>query len=409
MGKILDTITVLFKGDTSDLARKKKEAEDLASEAAKNIKEIQTSTTATNATLETTNKTLTQTENITDNIGQGIAAWVVAAHEASASINDAIGAEKAHREQVRIEKGLASTQKGALSVENALKGVVKQFTTAAIGAFSVGKAVENFKNVVSGTLDLQRASESLGLDPATIDAYGRAAESAGGSFEDFNEVLERTRDANGGVTGTPLLRFVQAQLKALHDAESNAAAQGLNATSLHFPQSIVRAAREGLFSEENLARIRSIAPGIDEATKKVDLLSKAWSDFRTNIRGTSIDLENNILGPLTKLIDLFNTIHEGGPKLTNQLKTELNPINIITAAYNNITGTPTPTPTQANFPLTNGGTRSSNSTSIRVDNLNVQAPKGVDPTEWATTMREALEYLREKSDLIQNYNGPLVG
>ena len=144
MGKIIDTITVLFKGDTSDLKRKKKEAEDLASETAKNIKEIQASTTSTNVALEDTNKTLTQTDNLTTGIGESIAAWVVAAHQASGSINEALGAEKAHREQLRIQRELASTKKGAEAVEKALIGVVKQFATAALGALTVGRAVGLF-------------------------------------------------------------------------------------------------------------------------------------------------------------------------------------------------------------------------------------------------------------------------
>ena len=395
MGKILDTITVLFKGDTSDLKRKKKEAEDLAAETAKNIKEMATATTDTNTTLETTNKTLAQTENLTTDIGAGIASWIVAAHEASASINEAIGAEKAHQEQIRIAKGLATTKKGADAVENALKGVVKQFATAAFGALTIGEAVSRFKEVVSGTLDLQRQSLSLNIDPDKIDALGRAAQKTGGSIQDINEALNNLSNTYSGLTGPNLFALFNARLRAIHNERSPVAAEALG-RNLGFPESVIRFARQpGIYKD--IEDIKKVDAGIDEATEKVKLLSAAWSEFRTNVRGTFINFENEILGPLTKIVDFFNNGYKDKDTLLGSLGANANENkNFFFLQPKNDTPV-------TNFPLTQGNSAVSNHTTTNTINLNVQSPKGYDPDYWARAIQAEIENLQ------QYHNGPIVG
>jgi len=395
MGKILDTITVLFKGDTSDLKRKKKEAEDLAAETAKNIKEMATATTETNTTLENTNKTLAQTENLTADIGLGIASWIVAAHQASASINEAIGAEKAHQEQIRIEKGLTSTKKGANAVEDALKGVVKQFATAAFGALTIGEAVSRVKNVVSGTLDLQRESLSLNIDPAKIDALGRAAQKSGGSIEEVNNALQNLSNTYSGLTGANLFKIFEAQLKAIHN-ERNPVAQEALGRNLGIPESLIRFARSPTF-QSDIEDIKKVDAGVDEATQKVKLLSAAWSEFRTNLRGGVIDFENEILGPLTKIVEFFNRGYKDRDTLLGSLSTNTSPnkyFSFLQPKTNPVT----------NFPLTQGNTAVSNhATTTNTFNLTVQAPEGTDPQFWGESLQAAIQNLQ------QYHNGPIVG
>lgn len=403
MGKILDTITVLFKGDTEDLKRKKKEAEDLAAETAKNIKEIQASTAATNTTLDTTNKTLTQTDNLTTNIGEGIAAWIVAAHQASSSINEAIGAEKAHREQVRIEKSLTTTKKGANAVETAIKGVAKEFAAAALGALTVGRAVGLFKDVVSGTLDLQRASLSLNIDPATIDAYGRAAQAAGSSIEEYTTALENLSAKSGGLTGAPIQSLLQTQLNAIHAAQTDLAAEALG-RQFQLSPGLIRAARTGAFTEENLANIRKVDSGIDEATQKVKLLNEAWTEFKTNIRGTFVDFENYILPPLTKFLENINSVIAKSRLLAEAEAKQ--GVTLFKYILPNATA-PKQVPTFGNFPLTKGNTSVANTSSVKISNVNVHAPRGVDPDYWARSITSELEH--QIWEMQQYYNGPKVG
>ena len=399
MGKILDTITVLFKGDTSDLKRKKKEAEDLAAETAKNIKEMATATTDTNTTLETTNKTLAQTENLTTDIGAGIASWIVAAHEASASINEAIGAEKAHQEQIRIAKGLATTKKGADAVENALKGVVKQFAEAAFGAFTIGEAVSRFKNVISGTLDLQRESLSLNIAPSEIDAIGIAAQKAGGDIEDVATALHTLKTTYGGITGPVIEKNLLAVLTKIHEAKNGISAEIIG-QQFHIPEVLVRAARGATFFED-IENIKKIDAGIDQATESVRSLSAAWRDFSNNIRGTVIYFESTLLAPLTSIIEFFNK-----ESAENRARIESFNTHAKGKEYFSFLQPKTSTPV-SNFPLTQGNTAVSNHATTNTINLTVQAPEGTDPNIWGHSLGSSLS--AEITNLQQYHNGPIVG
>lgn len=407
MGKILDTITVLFKGDTEDLKRKKKEAEDLAAQTAKNIKEIETSSSATNANLENTNKALTEADNLTSNIGAGISAWIAAAHQASTSINEALSAEKAHREQVRVEKSLDVTRRGALEVEKVLIRIVKQFAAATLGAISVGNAVSLFKDVISGTLDLQRTAFSLNLKPEDLDAYGRAAQSAGSGVEEYAAALESLSAAFGGLTGAPIKKLLDTQLELIRKAPNNVAAELYGRKFLvPLPSGLIRAAREGLLTPDKLANYKKIDSGVAEATEKVKELNEAWSLFKTNVRSTFIELENNILGPLTKFVNVLNLLY---PAISNPQKAidafKQNPLKALQTGYEASEAFKSSKPT--NFPLTQGNAAVSNSTTVKIENINVKAPDSTDPGFFGTSVANELQ--KHISQFLQFNNGPIVG
>lgn len=427
MSKILDTITVLFQGDTSDLARKKKEAEQLAAEAAKNIKDIQAHTDATNASLATTNKTLTQTETLTSSIGDGIAAWIVAAHQASTTLTEALAAERAHREQQKIEAGLKSTKKGAIEVEAALKGIVKQFATAALGAFTVAEGISRFKDVVAGTLDIARESEALGIDPTILDAYGRAAEKTGGSINDVITSLHNLSAANQGITGEPLLKFYEKVLHLINNIK-DARAQGLAAFQLQglygIPEPLLKAVKRPQFFADVEEEANKVGDAIERSKPKIIALNDAWVEFGSNIRKSAIDLENIIAGPLTTLLNginrVLNNIHTIGfsnpynPLNYSLVQDLLHPSSLpgrriqsqdkqihdvltekldISNKYNNP------------FPLSNPISAGGRNVSVDINTLNVNAPNATDAEGIGTAMQAAIEkVIRSESFNITSFH-----
>ena len=424
MGKILDTITVLFKGDTTDLARKKKEAEQLASDAAKNIKEAQASTVATNAALDNTNKTLTQTEGLTESIGEGIAAWVIAAHQASTTLTETLAAEKAHREQAKIEQGLKATKRGAIEVETALKGVSKQLVNAALGAFTVAEGVSRFKDVVTGTLDIARSSRNLFIDPKELDALGQSAKNAGGNIADALTAYQNVSAKLGGITGGILSESVRQQLKLIHDAPKELQEAVALAAQEQFgiPASITTAAKRPEFFRE-LEDIGRLDTALDDTQDKILGLNEAWNKFGTNIRKSVIDIENALAPALTRLLDLANyalgtkknslgqnipTTFSAGPFFSGGAVHGLENLfphgsELRNGVYDKINSNATYYPP---FPLSATGTGRVHSTVFSIGDININAPQVTDAAGVGTAIGAELK--SQLDDLRSYWDSPLI-
>ena len=305
MGKILDTITVFFKGNTDDLKKKKKEAEQLSQEAAANIKAITTATNATNTALDTTNKTLTTTEALTENIGQGIAAWVVAADEAANALNSALASDKARREQEKADKAVKATKKGADEAARSVKNLAKDFANVALGAFNVVKATERFKDVASTNLDLAQASRNFQLPVKEVYAYGQATKETGGDVNDYISTLDNLRRGYQK-SGLPL--------KEYHDylAQIGIDFEKLNAgTGRNFLESFGFSAGEinTLFATPNILesinQLEKQAGAIDSSKDEVLALHTAWNLFNKDIDLSITKVENVFIPTITKALKIL--------------------------------------------------------------------------------------------------------
>ncbi len=400
MGKILDTITVLFKGDTEDLKRKKKEAEDIAAETAKNIQEIQASTADTNATLDTTNKNLTQTQSLTDNIGEGIAAWYIAAQHASASITEALSADAAHREQLRIEAGLKATKKGAEEVEKALKGVVKQFAAAALGSLTIGKAIGSFKNDVGETLNLQRSAFSLNIPAATIDAYGQASKPSGGSTQEVINALQTISEKYSHATGEAVWGYFLSTIDSIQKAKTGESQEAIGG-AFGFSENLIRAARTGAFSPNNLVNINRVDSNIEGATKAVSELSAAWAKLSTQLHGTALDIET-ALPVLTAFLTILDVI-------IAHATSGIHSINYNPDGTPKYVGVRNPVPLTVPLIGSNSAVRGP-VTIHRTTNIHMQSPRGTDPDYFARAIQVELDKAQSQRDqLIHQHDNSIVG
>ena len=306
MGKILDTITVFFKGNTDDLKKKKKEAEQLSAEAAANIKAITTATNSTNTALDTTNKTLVTTEALTDNIGHGIAAWVVAADSAATALNDALASDKARREQIKSEKALKATEKGAKEAAKAVGGLAKEFATAALGALSIVKGEQRFKDVASTNLGLAQASRNFQLPVKEIYAYGQATKETGGDVNDYISTLENLR-RNYQKSGIPLKQFHDELAQLGIDFEKAMPSSGRN-----FLEGFGFSAGEinTLFATPNILKsineLEDQADAIGDSRDKALELNTEWNRFNKNIDSSITKIENVFIPAISKVLAIVN-------------------------------------------------------------------------------------------------------
>lgn len=442
MSKILDVITVLFQGDTTDLQRKKKEAEQITAEAIKDIESLKAHTDTANDSLDNTNKILRQTRELTDAIGEDISKWSSEAIDASTSLEETITADKIHRQQTKTESNLKATKRGALEVEEALKKVVKEFAAAALASFTVAEGVSRVKDVVGGTLDLSRTAKDLLLPVRYLDALGQAAKSAGGNIEDAQAAVKAFSQANHGITGSPLFDIIRANFKLLNEAPKSV--QGLAANAylqrIGVPESIIRAVKKPGFNQD-VQDLLALNTNLDEAADKIQKLADAWAKFGTLIRASVIDVENLATGPLTRVIDsinryitltrekgLGNAIATGSAKLYSDVKAStlttdtgavkvasdvlnsfkalvpdlISEAQIGNKVYNSLIGRTDFSSLLTSFPA--GGT-AAKSVSVSIDTLNVNAPNAQDAEGIAYGFQAAIEKVfKSNASVILNYH-----
>lgn len=426
MGKILDTITVLFEGDTSDLEAKKKLAEQLAQEAADNIKNTKTATEEVKATLDATNKTLAQTDTLTGDVGFGLSAWAVAATQAAEALNTAFAAakakreedkaareqakatreqEKATREQERTAKAIGTTKKGTNALEGALKGVVKQFAAIALAEISISALAGGFKDVVSGTLDLARTSQNLHLPIRVLDAYGQAAKNAGGSIQDVITSFNNLTAKYPGLTGTKALEIFKSQLKHINETKNEAAQQAaalIAQTQFGFTPALTTAAKKPGFSK-NVQDVYNLNSNLDETEIKITKLNEAWNKFGDNIRSSAIDLENIVVGPLTRILNVLNEAYASKAPdvaLEQHLAANLRrPDKILMEGYKAI----------ANAPLNTYGYRSTGAQrniTVSIEAINLNGSNVTDAQSFSQNAGTALQ--KEIKNLLSFNDNSIV-
>ena len=316
MGKILDTITVFFTGNTDDLKKKKKEAEDLSADAAKNIKATKASTDAVNSSVQTTNTNLVVTEELTNAIGAGIAGWEKSLHGSAEALNEFIASEKSRREIEKADKALKATKKGANEVEAALKGVVSQFAKAALGAFTISKAIDLVKDVVADTTNLALESRNLDFPIEKLNALSRAVIKVGGSSADVISTFKNLQK-QGGQTGDNLLQnFTQVVTYARQLAKLPGGLPSARRLleERGFAEKLVDyllTAKDALKEINDLEKEDS---GIAKTKDQVIGLKDAWSDVATIVRSIDIDIQNRFLPHITQALGVVSrflkTAHE---------------------------------------------------------------------------------------------------
>ena len=307
MGKILDTIYLLFKGDTSDLIKKKKEAEQVAADVSKNIKDTKTSTDAVSGAVDQVNKNLKTTEGITTDISNSIIGWEDHLTGAAVSTAPVPIVEKARKEVEQVNKNLGVTKKGANEVEAALKKVVGQFTSAALGAFTVASAVGAYKNLVSNTLDTAQFSRNLDVDIKAIDAWGQALKEVNGNVDDVKSALSSLSAATNQ-SGKPLLDLFNNLAKSFQGINNPQVATAI-ASVLRNTYGINDKVLAAFKLPNTVANEQKIeAGGGASATTQANFLAfnTALSELTKNFHDLFIEISTNISPLLTSLIKLIS-------------------------------------------------------------------------------------------------------
>ena len=140
----------------------------------------------------------------------------------------------------------------------------------------------------------------------------------------------------------------------------------------------------------------------------MDLLNRQWTEFKTNVRGTAIIFENELLGPLTNVLHFINDLYKAVEAFKDLFPFFVPGYELSFAkGYSSTKHTAPTAPANTNFPLTQGNTAVSNSTVVKIDNINVTAPEGTDPGFFGSSLANELQ--KHISQVVQYYNGPRVG
>src|SRR5665213_914908 len=107
MGKILDIITILFKGDTSDLEKKKKEAAKAADDVNKSIKDQKSNLDSVGTSLDTNLKRLETTLGVASNLDEKFVAIGNTLAGIAATAEPFPVVEKARKQSEEINKNLS--------------------------------------------------------------------------------------------------------------------------------------------------------------------------------------------------------------------------------------------------------------------------------------------------------------
>lgn len=413
MGKILDTITLIFKGDTSDLQKKKKEAEDTSAEVSANLKSTKSSTDAVTTATESANKTLHTTEELTGKIGQDLFLWQQAFNAASQGLNEFVASEKARREEERTQKALLATKKGADAVENALKKVVKQFAEAALGAFTVARVIGDVKGVIGGVNDLAVASRTLDLPIRKLDSLGQAVKIVDGSINDVTGSFAAFQQQMQ-VSGPIALQIFDSITDAAREiAKTNkAAALGLlNSYGLSGPLAAFEILPNAKEIEQNILNQNS---SLDESKDTILELKSSWADLTTQFRESGIEVLNFVGGPLNILLEDLTLLNNAASEGWKDLKSLFGISGSVGASgsfgsvgasgsFGNNGRNPALVPTNYNYLLsTLHAARPSRGQQILIESINVNAPNATDSTAIASSIGSSLN--SHLAPLIQYHN-----
>lgn len=396
MGKILDIITILFKGDTTDLEKKKKEAIKTSEEVNDALKDQKSNVEAVGNALDMNIKKLENTLQASSAIDQSLAQVSQKLASTAATAEPFPVVEKARKQTEQINKNLEVTKKGAEAVEGALKSVVKQFAGAALGAFTVSKLIGEFKGVAVGALGEAQFSRNLGVDIEKIDALGQALKEVNGTAEDVQGSLAGLSQRTG-LYGTALFKTFNELLRQYRSTTKGSAqlafAQFLQDEFGYSPKLL--AAEKLPDFQKNVDNIESQNKAIDKTKDSVLALNTAWAGFTTEVRKSALDLVNALAPIGTFLLKLQTNILKENPFKAYNLGygSSVSDVakNSQQAAQNfNLTLPPSSRLSQAV-----GG-----SISLNVDTINVNAPNATDANGISGAITDSFS---KHIDILRNY------
>lgn len=404
MAKILDIITILFKGDTSDLKKKKEEAAKVADDINKKLKEQKSGVDAIGTSLDANVKRLENTVKVADSIDKAFVNIRTTLTDIAEASDPFPIAQKVEEKTQQTQKNIAATKKGADSLEGTLKSIVKQFASAALGALTVSKLIGEFKGVATGALSESQFSRSLGIDITKIDALGQALKEVGGDANDVQVALGGLSQKTS-LYGPVLSQTFSALLKQYRDIKNESARLAFGSFlqgEFGFPTTLLNAEKLPNF-QENVNTIEAANDAIDKTKNKVLELNTAWAGFTTEVRKGSLDILNALAPIGTFFLNLSTKVIENKGLITDIFRGLVfgNPDSQLRAAsgiQQNIQNTSFTLPQTSRLAQAISG-----NISLNVDTIQVNAPNATDANGIAGAVTDSLlPHIRGLRDYYNN-------
>jgi hypothetical protein len=372
MGKILDTITVEFKGDTSDLEKKAKIAADLADKIKNSVSESKDQVDALNDSINETVDTLTEAVEVT----QGLK---TESQQAAEAVDQQIllevqllnAQEKTRKESEKATARLGVTKRGANEVADAIQGIVKQFAGAALGAFTVAGIINATKQTYGEVLDAAQAGRRLNISPSYIDARGRAVKEAGGDQSAVVAALQALSIQTGGLQGAQLQKVLEGLLLRLSSLPQKTEQQRQAKESFAVALEKIGIPRD-LTSVYKLPETPARIAQLEKQNPKFDVVAKAF---------LGVHRVNTAIG--TALRDsAFNIIG-------NEIDKEKTHGLAVRPSHESNTSNAANSPSL--WQLLNQNQNSNKSSSVNINTINVNAPNATDSVGIVQSIENAFK------------------
>lgn len=249
-----------------------------------------------------------------DNVRSKIAGFAGKAKESfegvgeAATQSGAVSALSFDRSSERVAQLGEASKEAASAIENSFQsiGPVIEAIRSRVGMLAatfglVAGGVETFQNYIEKSDALGNLSTQLGIDVKELDAFGKAAEAAGGSAESMFASMQAYYEQ----TGRPAEEVFQLASKV--EGMSRGAAQRFLQAQGVATDAIPIFLQGQKALDDLMNKYRKTAFTAQDA-KNARAFKVAWMDFRTSAQAVGNTLVRIVLPPLTKLIDFFSEL-----------------------------------------------------------------------------------------------------
>lgn len=263
---VLDTFTVVFKGDSTDLQKSLKGVQQQLDELHKKV-----------------NKTQDEKKLVAE-------------------------LEKSY---AHLQKRIKESNKETDDLGKGFKRVIENGVAAAASFLGIRAALVKAADIAAFNSDLSVQGKIIGQNTQDIAAYGAAVEAAGGSMDGFRNYIQQATEkaAEAGLKLPPIATFFRNIRKELEGLSDNEKLRRLNLLGITDPGMISLLEASNTEFERAIALAEQHARVTQKDAAAARDFEKSWSSVKTALSAAVTTLETPILPLLTKFLNYWSNMN----------------------------------------------------------------------------------------------------